>query len=326
MSLVFNAFTGNFDYVSDNATSSATGLVKLANDLGGTALLPTVINLHLAADTSIGHKLTNVSDGSLAGDAVNFGQLSAAIEGRSNKDPAMWGTTGNVTLSGLGTQANGEWTGTLTAGTRILVKSQSTTADDGVYLAASGAWTRSSDTNTGAEVTNASVLVLMGATLQGDTFTQTATVTTIGTDAQTWTQTGEGATYTADGTTITQTGTQFSRSALTGDIAASAGSATTTLATVNSNTGSFGTASNVGQFSVNGKGLTTAAANVPIQIAESQVTNLVADLAAAAQYTPQRPVTGFTVPTNTQILFSVDIDLQATNGDLTVNGILQGVH
>jgi len=75
---------------------------------------------------------------------------------------------------------------------------------------------------------------------------------------------------------------------LTGDVT-SAGSTfngsanntnATVLATVNSNVGSFGTATQVATFSVNAKGLTTAAGNTSIQIAESQVTNLVTDLAA----------------------------------------------
>jgi len=71
--------------------------------------------------------------------------------------------------------------------------------------------------------------------------------------------------------------------AITGDLSASGpGSAAGTLATVNSNVGSFGSASNVATFSVNGKGLTTAAGNTPIQIAEAQVTNLTTDLAAKA--------------------------------------------
>lgn len=69
--------------------------------------------------------------------------------------------------------------------------------------------------------------------------------------------------------------------ALTGDgTATGPGSAALTLATVNSNVGSFGSASSVMTQTVNAKGLTTAAANVSIQIAESQVTNLVSDLAA----------------------------------------------
>lgn len=68
--------------------------------------------------------------------------------------------------------------------------------------------------------------------------------------------------------------------ALTGDGTASGpGSVPFTLATVNSNVGSFGGATAVGGFTVNGKGLITAASSTPIQIAESQVTNLVSDLA-----------------------------------------------
>lgn len=68
--------------------------------------------------------------------------------------------------------------------------------------------------------------------------------------------------------------------ALTGDATASGpGSAALTLATVNSNVGSFGSATQVAGFTVNAKGLVTAAANTSIQIAESQVTNLVSDLA-----------------------------------------------
>lgn len=53
-----------------------------------------------------------------------------------------------------------------------------------------------------------------------------------------------------------------------------------TLATVNGNVGSFGTATNVSTITVNGKGLITAASNTAIQITESQVTNLTSDLAA----------------------------------------------
>lgn len=53
-----------------------------------------------------------------------------------------------------------------------------------------------------------------------------------------------------------------------------------TFNTVNGNVGSFGTVSSVGSFTVNAKGLVTAASNTAIQITESQVTNLVSDLAA----------------------------------------------
>src|ERR1700722_3242034 len=69
--------------------------------------------------------------------------------------------------------------------------------------------------------------------------------------------------------------------ALTGDGTASGnGSVALTLATVNSNIGSFGSSSNSPTLTVNAKGLVTAVSNNSIQITESQVTNLVSDLAA----------------------------------------------
>lgn len=67
---------------------------------------------------------------------------------------------------------------------------------------------------------------------------------------------------------------------LTGDGTAGPGngSQSFTLATVNANTGGFGSASSVATFTVNGKGLLTAAASTAIQISESQVTGLTTDL------------------------------------------------
>lgn len=68
--------------------------------------------------------------------------------------------------------------------------------------------------------------------------------------------------------------------ALTGDGTASGpGSSALTLATVNSNVGSFGGADKYTSFTVNAKGLVTAASQGSISIGQSQVTNLVSDLA-----------------------------------------------
>lgn len=82
------------------------------------------------------------------------------------------------------------------------------------------------------------------------------------------------------GGTLTFSGDTLITTALSGDITSLDDSFVTTLATVNSNTGTFGTATQVGTFAVNGKGLITAASNTSIQITESQVTNLVTDLNA----------------------------------------------
>ena len=67
---------------------------------------------------------------------------------------------------------------------------------------------------------------------------------------------------------------------LLGDVTATGpGAVNATLKTVNLNVGEFGDAATAVTFTVNAKGLVTGASETPIQIAESQVTNLVDDLA-----------------------------------------------
>lgn len=94
---------------------------------------------------------------------------------------------------------------------------------------------------------------------------------------------GSGISITPSGGSITITNTGSGGSAitaLTGDGTASGpGSAALTLATVNSNLGSFGSATTVPALTVNAKGLITAVTSTTIQLSESQVTNLVSDLA-----------------------------------------------
>ena len=60
--------------------------------------------------------------------------------------------------------------------------------------------------------------------------------------------------------------------AFTGDITTSAGSAATTLATVNSNAGAWGSATQVGTFTVNAKGLVTASGNITLTPAWGSIT------------------------------------------------------
>lgn len=64
------------------------------------------------------------------------------------------------------------------------------------------------------------------------------------------------------------------RAALTGDITSAQNSNATTLATVNANVGTFGSATATPQITVNAKGLTTAAADVTITPAVGSITGL----------------------------------------------------
>lgn len=78
-------------------------------------------------------------------------EVSAIQDGVDNKEGVETSTEGlgNITLSGEQTL-----NGILTSSSRILVKEQTNAYDNGLYITASGAWSRSSDADTSAKVTN----------------------------------------------------------------------------------------------------------------------------------------------------------------------------
>lgn len=188
-------------------------------------------------------------------DLVNKAYVDNYVAGISWKPPVNYGTTASITLSGLGTQSGGDWASSLTAGMRILVKDQLTQADNGIYVAASGAWTRAADANAWDELVSALVFVESGATLAGSAwYCPVQPGGTLGTTAITWSNFSVAATYTA-GTGLTLTGYQFSITN-TGVTAAS-----------------YGSASAVATFTVNAQGQLTAAGSTNIAINGNQITS-----------------------------------------------------
>jgi len=95
-------------------------------------------------------KITALADGTAADDAATFGQLQAMIKGLVWKLECIAATTANITLSGAQT-IDGV---SVVAGNRVLVKDQSTASGNGIYVAASGAWTRATDLDEASEFTN----------------------------------------------------------------------------------------------------------------------------------------------------------------------------
>lgn len=155
------------------------------------------------ADVSLNsHKLTNVTDGVSAQDAVTLNQLNAVANGRDFKDSCRAVSTTNITLSGTQT-VDGV---ALIALDRCLVTGQTTASQNGPYVVNAGAWTRTTDGTTGVMTANASFLIEEGTT-NGDTqwTLTTNNPITVGTTSLTFTKTGTGTTYT-QGAGITITG------------------------------------------------------------------------------------------------------------------------
>lgn len=131
-------------------------------------------------------------------DVANKAYVDSVAQGLDIKASCLYTTTNNITLSGLSTQAGGDWPSALTAGDRILVKNQTAQAQNGIYAASASGWTRTADMNTWSEVPGAFTFIEDGATLSSTGWVTTAGSTgTIGVTAMPWTQFSGAGTYTA---------------------------------------------------------------------------------------------------------------------------------
>lgn len=190
-----------------------------------------------------------------ATDIANKGYVDSVAQGLDVKASCVYSTTANITLSGLAVQAGGDWVATLTAGDRILVKNQTLSQFNGIYVAASGTWARSSDMNTWAEVPSAFTFIESGTTLADTGWVCTANQGgTIDVTAMPWSQFSGAGSYLA-GTGLTLTGNTFS------------------ITNTGVSAAAYGSASQVATFTVNAQGQLTLAASTSIAIAASQITS-----------------------------------------------------
>ena len=141
-------------------------------------------------------KIENLADGSAPTDAVTKAQLDAMFRGLKWKNSVKAATTTNITLSGVQT-IDGI---SIVAGDRVLVKDQTTQNQNGIYVAASGAWARATDFDDTVEVTSGSAVPIEQGTTNGDSvqILTTDAAITIGTTALVFTRLGgSGTSYTA---------------------------------------------------------------------------------------------------------------------------------
>jgi len=78
-------------------------------------------------------------------------QRLEAVFGTTNKANCRTATTGNISLSGI-PASNYTANISVVVGDRVLVRTQDNATQNGIYVASSGAWSRSTDADTGAKL------------------------------------------------------------------------------------------------------------------------------------------------------------------------------
>lgn len=131
-----------------------------------------------------GAKITGLPASSANGEAVVHEQLTSVLTGLAWKDNVRVATQSNINLSSPGSTIDGI---SMSSGDRVLVRAQSTGAENGIYLwnGASSAMTRAADADSFDGLESAVVTVDEG-TSAGATYRQTAVNGTIGSSTVTW--------------------------------------------------------------------------------------------------------------------------------------------
>lgn len=154
------------------AAGSATDAEGFKNDAETAAGTATTKAGEASADAD------DAEDAKNAALAAQAAAETAALQVGSVKAPARVVARSNITLSGL-QSIDGV---TLVANDRVLVMTQNTRSQNGIYSAASGAWTRATDMDAASDFYGARIHVTDGFWGKGKLFQINQAVATLGTD------------------------------------------------------------------------------------------------------------------------------------------------
>ena len=270
--------TGNVDttanVVTDNIIGKSAGITITSI---GTNQPVTLVPTGSGGVSVSSKRIKDLAEPTASTDAATKQYVDDLAQGLAIQAPCVAGTPGTLTsitggtitydngTAGVGatlTTSSGNFDTldgiSISTDDRVLVKNESTTANNGIYVKTSSTvLTRASDFDTPVEMAGGDfVFIQQGSTLNDTGFVMTDPVATIGTDPATFVQFSGAGSFLA-GAGLTLTGSTFS--------------ITNTAVSAQA----YGNGTHNATFTVNGKGQLTAAANVEITAGAGALTGSV---------------------------------------------------
>jgi hypothetical protein len=188
---------GSAGSVANTITFNTTGGVVPGTSYNGSAariIDYTSVGAAAASHTHAWSAITSGLPTTISGygitDAYTKTEIDNFLQGLDPKASVIAATTGVITLSGTQT-IDGV---AVVAGNRVLVKNQTTTSENGIYVVSATAWSRSTDADSGTELINAYVFVEQGTANKDTAWVCTNDTITINSTAVTFVQfAGSGA-------------------------------------------------------------------------------------------------------------------------------------
>jgi hypothetical protein len=209
-----NALTISTGLSGTSYDGSAAVTIAVDSTIATTSSSQTLTNKTLGSGTALSanlsaatYKVTGLGTPTDASDAATKAYVDGVAEGLHVHASVVAASTSNIALPTAPATLDGV---SLSINDRVLLKNQSTTSENGIYVVINGDLARAADYNTAAEIDPGDFVFVSGGTVNDNTgWVQTQTVTTLGTDPIVFTQFSGAGTYLA-GTGLTLTGNTFS--------------------------------------------------------------------------------------------------------------------